>query len=188
MIAVLIFFIAAVKAIQGGTAAKADVPDGIIRQPTATAITMTVHTEPQTTETQPEATEPTLIASRDWGAEDAEILLKIAMAEAEGESVKGKALVMLVVLNRVWSDGFPGTVEEVVFQKTNGVYQFSPVMPGGRYYRVEPNEECYEALEMIEQGWDESRGALYFEACEGESWHSRNLELLFQEGGHKFYR
>ena len=48
---------------------------------------------------------PQIIMSRDWGAEDAYLLEKIAMAEAEGEDTEGKALVMLVVLNRVWSDG-----------------------------------------------------------------------------------
>ena len=54
---------------------------------------------------------------------DEEILRKIAMSEAEGESTKGKALVMLSVLNRVRSDAFPNTVSEVVFQET----QYSPV-------------------------------------------------------------
>ncbi len=112
------------------------------------------------------------------------MLLKIAMAEAEGESVEGKALVMLVVLNRVWDDAFPNTIGEVIFQKN----QFSPVANGGRYWTTEPNEGCYEALKMVRHGWDESQGALYFESCEGDNWHSRNLEYLFREGNHKFYR
>lgn len=138
---------------------------------------------PQTTQ-PPEAESQTLIGSVDWGGEDTDILLKIAMAEAEGEGVKGKALVMLVVLNRVWSDEFPGTIEEVVFQRG----QFTPTAEGGRYWTTEPDEECYEALELIESGWDESRGALYFESCDGDTWHSRNLEKIFEYGNHKFYR
>lgn len=125
-----------------------------------------------------------LIASRDWDAEESYMLMKIAMAEAEGESVEGKALVMLVVLNRVWSDGFPDTIEEVIFEPG----QFSPVREGGRYFTTEPNDECHEALEMVMKGWDESHGALYFESCENSSWHSENLEFLFQVGNHKFYR
>ena len=56
------------------------------------------------------------IPSMDWDTEDAYLLEKIAMAEAEGEGVEGKALVMLVVLNRVWSDRFPDTIEEVIFR------------------------------------------------------------------------
>lgn len=110
------------------------------------------------------------------------MLLRIAMAEAEGESVEGKALVMLVVLNRTENEGFPDTVADVIFQPG----QFSPV-ENGRYYDVTPDEGCQEALAMIESGWDESEGALYFESCEGESWQSRNLELLYKVGGHRFY-
>lgn len=133
---------------------------------------------------QPEKEYTSAIHSRDWDAEESQMLMKLAMAEAEGESVEGKALVMLVVLNRVWSDDFPGTIEEVIFQPK----QFSLVTEGGRYYTTEPNEECREALELVMNGWDESGGALYFESCEGGSWHSENLEYLFQEGNHKFYR
>lgn len=125
-----------------------------------------------------------LIASRDWDAEESYMLMKIAMAEAEGESVEGKALVMLVVLNRVWSDGFPDTIEEVIFEPG----QFAPVREGGRYYTTEPDSECREALELVMKGWDESHGALYFESCENSSWHSENLEFLFRVGNHKFYR
>lgn len=136
------------------------------------------------TEQPTEVTYESLIMSRDWSAEESQMLMKIAMAEAEGESVEGKALVMLVVLNRVWSDDFPDTIEEVIFQPK----QFSPVTEGGRYYTTEPNEECYEALGLVMSGWDESRGALYFESCERSSWHSENLEYLYQVGNHKFYR
>lgn len=141
-------------------------------------------TAPEATEAPEENTYESLIGSRDWGAEDAELLMKIAMAEAEGESVEGKALVMLVVLNRVWSDEFPDTIEEVIFQPR----QFSVTEPGGRYYTTEPDEGCREALALISTGWDGSQGALYFESCESDSWHSRNLEYLFQEGNHRFYR
>lgn len=140
-------------------------------------------TEPETVYETSETTQ-TLIGSRDWGYEDDEILLKIAMAEAEGESTEGKALVMLVVLNRVWSDGFPDSIEEVVFQER----QFSVTLDGGRYYTTTPNRDCYEALELVRHGWDESQGALFFESCDGGSWHSENLEFLYQVGNHRFYK
>ena len=84
-------------------------------------------TQPTETAKAVETEEP-LIASMDWDKDDSYLLCKIAMAEAESEGVKGKALVMLVVLNRVWSDEFPDTIEEVIFQKN----QFSPVA-NGRY-------------------------------------------------------
>ena len=122
--------------------------------------------------------------SMDWSAEDAEILKKIAMAEAEGESTEGKALVMLVVLNRMLSDEFPDSIADVVFQKN----QFSPVFERGRYWTTIPDEDCEKALQLIEHGYDESEGALYFESVNGQSWHSENLELLFREGNHRFYK
>lgn len=58
-------------------------------------------TQPTETAKAVETEEP-LIASMDWDKDDSYLLCKIAMAEAESEGVKGKALVMLVVLNRVW--------------------------------------------------------------------------------------
>lgn len=184
-----VFFCFAVKAI-GSSAGYIDTEAAQRAEVEMTAEpereTETPETEtaaPQTTQ-PPEVESQTLIGSVDWGGEDTNILLKIAMAEAEGEGVRGKALVMLVVLNRVWSDDFPGTIEEVVFQKG----QFTPTAEGGRYWTTEPDEECYEALELIESGWDESRGALYFESCDGDTWHSRNLEKIFEYGNHKFYR
>ena len=137
--------------------------------------------EPQPT---PEPTYTSMIHSYDWDGEDERMLAKIAMAEAEGESVEGKALVILVVLNRVWSDEFPDSIEEVIFQKN----QFSPVAEGGRYWTTEPDAGCYEALELVMGGWDESQGAFYFDSTGRDGWHSQNLEFLFEFGGHKFYR
>lgn len=158
-------------------------------QPTAPEVIGSMARPAATTvpETEPEETaQPyqSMIHSRDWDGEDSEMLMKIAMAEAEGESVEGKALVMLVVLNRVWSDAFPDTIEEVIFQPR----QFTPAVPGGRYYTTEPDDGCREALALVLDGWDESGGALYFESGGKDGWHSQNLEFLFEYGGHKFYR
>ena len=140
-------------------------------------------TETQPTETA-KATEEPLIASMDWDKDDSYMLCKIAMAEAESEGVEGKALVMLVVLNRVWSEEFPDTIEEVIFQKN----QFSPVA-NGRYDAIEPDEECYEALGLIQvDHWNESQDALYFESKSDSKWHSENLEFLFKYGRHYFYK
>ncbi|MBP3900935.1 MAG: cell wall hydrolase [Blautia sp.] len=113
-----------------------------------------------------------------------EMLLKLAMAEAGGEDLEGKALVMRVVMNRVLSSDFPATVQEVICEPG----QFSP-MDDGRYYDMIPDEECEKALYMVMHGWDESRGATYFRTAVTEStWHSENLEELFTHGGHTFYK
>lgn len=128
--------------------------------------------------------EQSKIGSMDWDSDDAYRLAKIAMAEAESEDTEGKALVMLVVLNRVWDDEFPDTIEEVIFQKG----QFSPIS-NGRYDEVEPDEDCYRALQLIQTGgWDESHGATYFESKSVSTWHSENLTFLFKHGKHYFYK
>lgn len=125
-----------------------------------------------------------IIQSMDWDAEESYYLAKIAMAEAEGEDTEGKALVMLVVLNRVWSDEFPNSIKEVILQEN----QFSPVA-NGRFDAVEPDEDCYKALEMIQvQKWDESQGSTYFESESDSTWHQENLQFLFQHGRHYFYK
>lgn len=122
--------------------------------------------------------------SRDWRADDGYLLARIAMAEAENQDTEGKALVMCVVLNRVGDDSFPETIRDVIFEKN----QFSPILDG-RWDRVEPNEDCYKALEMVVQGWDESQGATYFEVTQSQStWHSRNLQKLFEHQDISFYK
>ena len=80
-----------------------------------------------------------------------------------------------------WS--FPDTIEEVVMQEN----QFSPVA-NGRYDRVEPDSDCWNALELVMDGWDESEGALYFESRSLSTWHQRNLKYLFKHGNHYFYK
>lgn len=131
-----------------------------------------------------EQTRTELIHSMDFDANDAYLLEKIAMAEAESEDTEGKALVMLVVLNRVWDARFPDTIEEVIMQ--DGA--FTPVS-NGRYDKVEPDADCMKAMELITvERWDKSQGALYFEKASDEStWHSMNLQKLFTHGAHTFY-
>ena len=119
----------------------------------------------------------------DLDAEERYLLAKIAMAEAESEDTAGKALVIMVVLNRVQSGDFPDSIEEVVYQPG----QFSPV-GDGRFDMVEPDADCWAALDLIMlDGWDGSCGATYFESESESTWHGRNLDFLFQHGSHYFY-
>lgn len=110
------------------------------------------------------------------------LLARLAMAEAEGEDTEGKALVIMAVLNRVRDAGFPDTVEGVIYQRS----QFSSITDG-RFDAVEPDEDCWLALSMVQQGWDGSKGATYFHSERESSWHERNLSFLFRHGAHYFY-
>lgn len=124
-----------------------------------------------------------VIQPKSWSADEEYLLAKIAMAEAEGEDVKGKALVITVVLNRMRLPEFPSSIKEVIYQKN----QFSPIN-NGRWDDIEPDQKCYEALNMVTMGWDESQGATYFESRSDSTWHKNNLEFLFQHGRHFFYK
>ena len=144
--------------------------------------------EPQTEEESSEVEVdyyPEFTYSKDWSAEESYLLARIAMAEAEGCNTQTKTLIIMCVLNRVWSDEFPDTIEEVIFQEN----QFSPI-DNGRWDRVEPNEDCYEAVKAVmEAKYDYSGGATYFENCADEdNWHSRNLEFLYESEGIRFYK
>lgn len=118
-----------------------------------------------------------------WDENERYLLASIAMAEAGGEDIEGKALIICVVINRVRDDRFPDSVEEVIYQK----HQFTPVSDG-RFGSQDPDEGCWEALDMIlSDGWDNSRGALYFERESASQWHRNNLKYLFRHGNHTFY-
>lgn len=129
---------------------------------------------------------PRKVKGLGWGKRDERMAARMAMAEAEGEDTKGKALVILVIYNRTKSEKFPDTVSGVISQE-NAFTSYH----NGRYEAVEPDADCWAALDLIQEaGWDESQGALYFERApeDGKStWHSRNLERLFVHGNHTFY-
>lgn len=112
------------------------------------------------------------------------MLARLAMAEAEGEDLYGKAAVVRVALNRLESPQFPDTLQEVIYQPG----QFSCIQDG-RYAAAEPSEDCYLAVEIVLEGWDEVCGALYFERSGNpDSWHALHLEYIVTIGHHDFYR
>ena len=134
---------------------------------------------------------PEFTYSLDISEKDKYLLAKINQCEAGNQNIKTRELVVLVVLNRVnISDNFPDTIEEVIKENHNGIYQFSPLVKGGSWYNTEPTEEAYIAVDnVLNSMYDYSDGALYFESCENEdNWHSRNLEFLYQSGDMRFYK
>jgi N-acetylmuramoyl-L-alanine amidase len=114
--------------------------------------------------------------------DEAQMLMKIAMAEAEEDGVEGQAMVMAVVLNRVKDNRFPNTIEEVIFQ----AHQFSPISDG-RYFEAEPDVNSHLALAEIEKGNYEDVDALYFENAVS-SWQADNCEYVGTVGHHRFYK
>jgi N-acetylmuramoyl-L-alanine amidase len=112
--------------------------------------------------------------------EDAQLLMKVAQAEGGNQGITGMRLIMSVILNRVKSDQFPGTVREVVYQKG----QFSTVA-NGAIDRVEISPECHLALAEIEMG-NVSPEIIAFETKSSNSL-DRYFWSAFQCGNHVFY-
>lgn len=72
-------------------------------------------------------TEVTNISNTDYiTMDDAVLIAKLVLAEAEGEPEMGKRLVIDTVLNRLDSKDFPNTVYDVVYQP----YHYDPAWDG----------------------------------------------------------
>lgn len=161
-------------------------PAGMAEQtalPESMPSTVPTETLPVTTPSEAETPPTVPLPVVELTEEEKTMLLKIGMAErGSKDCTECIALVMCTVLNRVKADRFGSSIRSVILAPE----QFTPVMDGS-YGSAEPNDRCYEALDMVVYGWDESQGALFYEWCEGESWHSKNLHLLFQHCDVRFY-
>jgi len=88
------------------TAGVSETLDAYYSEPNMKELHKIVKNKPATTDEPKVLEEPakqtdtytSMIASRDWDSDEGYLLAKIAMAEAEGEDVEGKALVICVVL------------------------------------------------------------------------------------------
>lgn len=79
--------------------------------------------------------------------EEAQLLMKIAQAEAGNQGEEGMWLVMSVVINRKNDEAFPDTIKEVAYQKNC----FATVITG-KINKVELSLEAHTALARIEKG------------------------------------
>lgn len=94
--------------------------------------------EPETTT----RTEVKDISSVDYiTMDDAVLIAKLVLAEAEGEPEMGKRLVIDTVLNRLESEDFPNTVYDVVYQP----YHYDPAWDG----RIDLFSELDDAFKLV---------------------------------------
>lgn len=120
------------------------------------------------------------------------MLERIVQAEAGSEDLKGRVLVANVIINRTKDEEFPDSIEGVIFQNSDGEYQFSPVSDK-RYWSVKITKKTKEAVQLALEGEDYSDGALFFMArkrarVRSARWFDNNLKWLFKHGGHEFYK
>ena len=107
---------------------------------------------------------------RNLTEEDRTALLDIAMRESENQGVIGQAMVMYTVICR--AEAFNQTIKEVC---DSSAFESSAFRSG-----ITPNENCEEALALIEEGWIPK--PLYFRR---DHYHNFGTPL-YQVGPHYF--
>lgn len=114
--------------------------------------------------------------------EEAQMLMKVAQAEAGNQGIKGMAYVMRVVLNRVKSDDFPNTVKEVIEQP----YQFES-FSNGAYQDAEPTADCHLALADVEREYINNKNIIAFEYTGNGDTLLKYFDYSFTDNSHHFY-
>jgi len=95
-----------------------------------------------------------------YTAEDVDLLARLIMSEAENQPYNAMVGVGGVVINRVLSAEFAGTIRGVIYERLGGYYQFTPVENGwiNRPASQTARQAAYDAL----HGSDPSNGALFY--------------------------
>jgi len=70
------------------------------------------------------------IPSSTISAAEKDLMARLVAAEAKGEPYAGKVAVATVILNRLDNKDFPDSIKDVIYQKDNGYYAFTPVQNG----------------------------------------------------------
>lgn len=91
---------------------------------------------------------------------DVDLLARLITAEANGEGPDAMLAVGAVVVNRAHSSKFPNSISEVINEKSNGHYQFTPVL-NGMINKTATKSAITAASEAL-KGTDPTNGALYF--------------------------
>jgi N-acetylmuramoyl-L-alanine amidase len=116
---------------------------------------------------------------------DIYLMAKIINAEARGESFEGQIAVGAVIMNRLKSGKYPKAISRIIYQRINGVYQFTPVQDG--QIKLEPEQKAFNAAERAIKGDDPTGGAIFFYNPEisSDQW-IRTLPVTKAIGNHVF--
>ena len=122
----------------------------------------------------------------EYDAMDLYWLSRIISAESRGEALDGQIAVGNVVLNRVESADFPGTIPAVIFDRKHDI-QFTPISNGTVY--LPPTAQSVEAAKRALDGENTVGDALYFyaPALSQGVWINANRTYLMTIGCHRFY-
>ncbi|MGD9567465.1 MAG: LysM peptidoglycan-binding domain-containing protein [Sedimentibacter sp.] len=95
-----------------------------------------------------------------YSNEELDLLARLIMAETEGQPYEAMVAVGSVVMNRVESGLFAPTITEVINQKIDGYYQFTPVQNG--WINRPASEESIRAAKEALSGVDTTDGAIWY--------------------------
>jgi len=115
-----------------------------------------------------EALKQQILAATGFNEEDLRLLASIIYCEAKGEPYVGKVAVGSVVLNRVRSAKYPGTIAGVIYQRN----QFSPVNNGMLKKALDGNQadaSCYQAALEALTGVQPVGEKIFFRRVNGRS-------------------
>ena len=98
-----------------------------------------------------------------------DLLARLITAEADGEPYSAKVAVGGVVINRVKDSRFPNSINDVIYGKSYGYYQFTPVENG--WINKPASQSSTKAAKEALGGNDPSNGALfYFDDSSKNGW------------------
>ncbi|NFV12268.1 cell wall hydrolase [Clostridium sp. FAM 1755] len=95
-----------------------------------------------------------------YTASDLDLLSRLVTAEAQSQPYNAQVAVASVVINRIKSSEFPNSISAVIYQKSDGYYQFTPVENG--WINKPATETSKKAAKEALYGSDPSKGALYY--------------------------
>ena len=112
-----------------------------------------------------------------YAAEDLDLLARLIMAETQSEPYQAKVAVGAVVINRVESGLFAGSIKDVIYQRINGYYQFTPVANG--WINRPANAECINAAKDALSGADPTNGAIWYydDSCTNQFMLSKKVAI-----------
>ncbi len=121
--------------------------------------------------------------SDDYSAEELNLMANIVWQESRGESRAGQVAVAEVILNRVASPSFPGTVTEVVSQNN----QFSSYKIASRHGTADPYfvDLCINVINGDEHALN-NPNVLYFKRYDGSKKFNK-ADFFTQIQNHAFY-
>ena len=116
-----------------------------------------------------------------------DLFARLVHSEAAGESYTGQVAVAASILNRVASPRYPNTLPEVIYQVSNGCYQYSPVLDGR--INKPASKSAYQAVYDALEGQDPSNNALgFYNPRKTSNKWVRQQKVVTVIGNHVFFR